>query len=39
MYIADKFRGHGYLVMAVLLPIILLIVVVILFQIIGPTEA
>ncbi len=37
MQIADKFRGHGYLVMAVLLPILLVVVAVTLFQVAGPT--
>jgi hypothetical protein len=37
MQIADKFRGHGHLVVAVLLPIIILIVAVTLFQVAGPT--
>ena len=39
MNTADKFKGHGYLVMAVLLPILLLSVVVILFQVVGPIGA
>jgi len=39
MQIADKFKGHGHLVVAVLLPIIVLIVVVMLTQVAGPTAA
>jgi hypothetical protein len=39
MNTADKFRGHGYLVMAVLLPILVLIVAVILTQVAGPAGA
>ena len=39
MQIADKFKGHGHLVVAVLLPILLLTVAVILFQVAGPTGA
>ena len=36
MDIGEKFGGNGYLVAAVVLPIVLVIVMTMLFQIVGP---
>ena len=36
MNLADKFKGHGYLVAGVLVPILLVVVAVTLFQVAGP---